>query len=416
LCLFTKRGVIMFYNSELIFLQKTLSRCNLQNMILNPKNPLSNHLDDSIKRIFGGEYQKTFYDYFPNIEEKTIYRVTDFHFCNYIFMLIPFNTEKRVFAVGPYLRTDLTPQQVLELGERLGIPAALHRELEYFYAAMPVVTDEIHIHGIINTFAETIWNGDDSYRWQDINRESAPLFPADTLNVSDGANVDIDFDMMEKRYAFENELMDAVSKGNVHKAENMMSSFSSLAFEMRVTDRLRNMKNYCIIMNTLLRKAAEKGGVHPIYIDRMSSSFAGRIENLHTLSAITDFMTEMLRSYCKLVRQHSIANLPLIVQKAIVTIDSDLTKELSLEALAKESGVSKSYFSSLFKKATGSTLTEFVNRKRISYAKHLLKNTGLQIQTIAQHCGVLDLHYFCRLFKQITGQTPSEYRGERAFK
>lgn len=405
----------MLYNVELLFLQKTLSKCNLQNTILNPKTPISNHVDKSIKRIFGGEYNKNFYDYFPEIKEKTIYRATNVHYCNYIFMLLPLQSEKRVFIVGPYLRTDITPQQVMEVSEYLGIPVGLHKELEYFYASLPVVTDEIHIHGMLNTFAEVLWNGDDGYEWQDVSREHTPLFPAEITRVEEPLSNDANSDVMEKRYAFENELIDAVARGNVHKAENMMSSFSSLAFEMRATDHLRNMKNYCIIMNTLLRKAAEKGGVHPVYIDRLSSDFARRIENLHTLTAVTAFMTEMLRSYCKLVKKHSTAHLPPIVQKAILTIDSDLTRDLTLEALASAAKVNKSYFSTLFKKATGTSLTEFVNRKRIEHAKHLLKNTSLQIQTIAQHCGILDLHYFCRLFKQIAGQTPSEYRSERSF-
>ena len=43
-------------------------------------------------------------------------------------------------------------------------------------------------------------------------------------------------------------------------------------------------------------------------------------------------------------------------------------------------------------------------------AKHLLKTTHLQVQTIAQHCGILDFHYFCRLFKSVVGTTPTDYR------
>ena len=94
----------------------------------------------------------------------------------------------------------------------------------------------------------------------------------------------------------------------------------------------------------------------------------------------------------------------------MITIENDLTQDLSLKAMAEMNNVNPSYFSGLFKKETGQTLTDYVNQKRISYAKHLLKNTNLQVQTVAQHTGILDLHYFCRLFKNITGQTPGEYR------
>ena len=50
--------------------------------------------------------------------------------------------------------------------------------------------------------------------------------------------------------------------------------FEAMQLEMRGSSPLRSAKNYSIIMNTLLRKAAENGGVHPVYLDRVSSEFA----------------------------------------------------------------------------------------------------------------------------------------------
>ena len=63
-----------------------------------------------------------------------------------------------------------------------------------------------------------------------------------------------------------------------------------------------------------------------------------------------------------------------------------------------------------FKKETGKTLTEYVNGKRIEQAVFLLNSTRLQVQTIAQHCGISDVNYFTRLFKATLGKTPKEYR------
>ena len=215
---------------------------------------------------------------------------------------------------------------------------------------------------------------------------------------------------MELRYSYENELMEAVSKGQAHKANMLLNSFSTFSFEQRLSDPVRNAKNYCIIMNTLLRKAAEQGGVHPIYLDSHSSTYATRIEQLNIIEDVPTLISDMFRGYCRLVQRHSMKDYSPPVQRIIAVIDSDLTADMSLRVFAQMLNVSSSYLSTLFKKETGQTLTEYINAKRIRHAMHLLKTTRLQIQTIAQYCGIVDVQYFSKVFKRIAGMTPKEYR------
>jgi YesN/AraC family two-component response regulator len=94
----------------------------------------------------------------------------------------------------------------------------------------------------------------------------------------------------------------------------------------------------------------------------------------------------------------------------ILRIETDLVADLSLKAHAEYLSVNASYLSNLFKKETGITLTEYVNRARIDHAIFLLNTTDMQIQTIAQNCGVPDVNYFTKLFKRTIGKTPKEYR------
>ena len=98
------------------------------------------------------------------------------------------------------------------------------------------------------------------------------------------------------------------------------------------------------------------------------------------------------------------------VQKAITCIDTDLSADLSLSTLAKMQNISPGYLSTVFKKETGKTVTEYINQQRVKHATHLLNTTKLQIQTIAQHCGIMDVHYFSKVYKKYTGKTPKEHR------
>lgn len=216
--------------------------------------------------------------------------------------------------------------------------------------------------------------------------------------------------IIERRYRYENDLMAAVTQGNTRKGGMMLGQLSNLTLEQRTPDALRNTKNYCIIMNTLLRKAAEQGGVHPIYLHQTSSDLAQQIERLSTPTAANSLMQSMYYSYCRLVNRHATENYSLPVQRAITYIDTDLTADLSLRALAEAQNLSGGYLSTLFKKETGLTVTEYVNTRRVRQALRLLNSSHLQIQTIARLCGIPDVNYFSKVFKKIVGMSPMEYR------
>jgi len=397
----------MSYEAELHFLLDTFEKCHLQTMMLNPSEPLDKRIELGVESA-----ESTFYDVVPEISSSTIYRMTDFLMCCYTFLLLPDREQPTVLFIGPYLTEGLTHMQIMERAEKLGVPPHNVPELEKYYKSIPIVTEDSGLFAMLDVFGEKIWGGSEKFTTVNIDQEhlggASPL--ATEWYDANPKKAVFNMQIMEKRYAYENEMMLAVSQGQIHKAERLLGGFSAVSYEERITDPVRNMKNYSIIMNTLLRKAAENGGVHPVYLDSVSSDFAKRIEGMNATSDILTLMKEMFRSYCRLVRKHSIRQYSPPVQKAITYIDSDLTADLSLSALASIQNVSAGYLSALFKQETGQTLTEHVNQKRIKHAMQLLKTTQLQIQTIAQYCGIVDVHYFSKMFKKYVGKTPKEYR------
>ena len=181
--------------------------------------------------------------------------------------------------------------------------------------------------------------------------------------------------------------MQAVSQGNLTLIDQLLSHEKGMRYIPRLTNVLRDYKNYLVVFNTLLRKAAEQGAVHPVYLDQLSSKFARKIEALTSVSDHS-LEREMLHKYCLLVRNHSVKGYSPIIQKVINQIDLNLTSDLGLKTLSEMFNISAGYLSTLFKKETGSTLTDYVNKKRIEHALLLLNTTQLQIQTIASYCGI----------------------------
>ena len=217
-------------------------------------------------------------------------------------------------------------------------------------------------------------------------------------------------EFIEQNYENEKVLIEAVSKGKLHKVDMIVSSILNQGTEERLTDSVRNRKNYLIILNTLLRKAAEFGEVHPIQIHRLSSEFAQKIEKLYTIGDSLDLQKDMIQKYCLLVKEHSLKKYSHLIGRVITLISYDLTADLSLKYISSLMNVNASYLSATFKKECGETLTEYVHRKRMEAAAFMLSHSDKQIQTIAEECGILDVNYFIKLFKKQYGITPTQYR------
>lgn len=400
----------MFYEPELRFLREIFKKSRVQTAIADLMQPFDNYqeLGLHISLLHDITPGKPLCQLLPPVKPATIYRLRDFLDCQYMYLLLPELPRDAILVIGPYLTAAPARQQIMEWAEIHGVSPAQQKQLESYYSTIPILPDNSQLPVLLDTFGERLW-GPNGFNVEEITPDAGGIPPLPEKS-SDEENAMWNIKTMEQRYRYENELIDAVSKGQLHKADLLLSTFSTFSFEQRVADPVRNAKNYCIIMNTLLRKAAEKGGVHPVYLDSTSSAYAAKIEQQHTLEAIVPLMTEMFRAYCRLVRKHSLKDYSPPVQKALTYIDADLAGNLSLRTLAETLNISSSYLSSLFRKETGQTLTEYINSRRIKHAMHLLETTRLQVQTIAQHCGIMDVQYFSKVFKRITGKTPKEYR------
>lgn len=402
----------MFYEAELHLLRETFRKCRIQTHIAQLETPLSQQPEATIHAFMSEQLDLSLplSANIPPVLPETIYRVRDPFDCRYTYLRLPESSPELILVIGPYLPAQPAKARIMEWAERNRISPAQLKLLESYYNNVPILTDVSHLFALVDAFAERIW-GPNSITVEDVDQDVPPVLPTLTKRTSsEEDDTLLDMKAMELRYQYENDMMEAVAKGQVHKADLLMTNFTTFSFEQRVADPVRNAKNYCIIMNTLLRKAAERGGVHPVYINRTSSAIALRIEKVHSLEVIPPLMTDMFREYCRLVRHHSMKNYSPPVQKALLYIDGNLTDNLSLSTIAEVLNVSSSYLSGLFRKETGHTLTDYITRRRVRHAMHLLKNTRLQVQTVAQHCGILDVQYFSKIFKRISGMTPKEYR------
>lgn len=91
-------------------------------------------------------------------------------------------------------------------------------------------------------------------------------------------------------------------------------------------------------------------------------------------------------------------------------LDENYTKKITLDELAERYYINKFYLTRIFKAQYGTSINAYLQEIRITQAKHELRFSDKSIEEIATECGIGELYYFSRVFKNIEGISPSEYR------
>ena len=91
-------------------------------------------------------------------------------------------------------------------------------------------------------------------------------------------------------------------------------------------------------------------------------------------------------------------------------MEARLEGELRLDELAREVGLSTSHFIRSFRESKGKTPYQFLLERRVQRAQTLMRDPGASLTEIARSSGFADQHHLARVFRNITGITPTTYR------
>lgn len=389
---------------KLMMIMSVLNSQNIHTYVLNNDERLS--IDLGLRNSLYNDFDSSlFINEFRGCHENKIYYFTDIFNLNYLVLKIP--GEMSYVCAGPYSFKVIDESVYNELEIHCHLPSAKKKELLSYFIAIPYIHSSANWYSLVNALASFLYDNDDLevvFKSFEFEKQIA------SFSYKEEIASKLKIQLIEGRYNNENELMHSISIGDIKQSLKLLNIRQQNKLEPRSPDPIRDCKNYLFVQNTLFRKAIEQGGVLPYYLDEISTKYAKIIETVISVDHSNYIGVEMAKEYCQMVLDHAHPNYSPLIKSVVSYIEVNLSEPLSLKYLSRIFNISDAYFSTLFKKETGITLTNYIQKLRMKEASRYLKESDFKVIDIASIVGIPDLNYFIKLFKKYYKMTPTQYR------
>ena len=215
-----------------------------------------------------------------------------------------------------------------------------------------------------------------------------------------------------KVWMTEQALLQMVRTGDLNYKEALSNSMNiSAGVPVRSDDALRQSKTSILVFTSLVCRAAIEGGLSPEEAYALGDNYIQAAESAKTLAELNPLSHMMYDDFIR--RVHKCRTNPKLsrpVQKCVDYIEMNLDRKIRASDLADVTGYAEYYLTHKFKEETGLCISDYIKFAKIERAKILLQSTDQTVQEIAASLCFSTRNYFTRVFQEVTGQTPMEYR------
>ncbi|MGB9792200.1 MAG: PocR ligand-binding domain-containing protein [Thermacetogeniaceae bacterium] len=211
-------------------------------------------------------------------------------------------------------------------------------------------------------------------------------------------------------FDLEGEIFAAIRRSDMEKARQLLDRLA-LEFFTRSKGQIEVIKGLCVEFISSLARLATECGIKFEESFRYGMLKFNELEEADTVEKVFLWLLSTGNSYLDLLADQKEDEGEAVIRKAMAYIQDNYgSPDLSLEEISKACYISPNYLSRLFKKKKGYTLMEHLRNVRINQAKLLLQERDMTMSEVAQSVGYSDRTYFCKVFKQVVGLSPTEYR------
>lgn len=208
-----------------------------------------------------------------------------------------------------------------------------------------------------------------------------------------------------------------VTQGDIKAVEEILADpdradmYESGEYGRLSKNPLMNMRYHFVVSTALITRLCAEKGLERELAYTLSDIYIGKMDMLGDPRDIISLHNEMLLDFTR-----KMAELPkkqvysIQVRRAVDYICRRLNGRLTAEAVAAGVGINRCYLSTIFKRETGMTISEFIRREKVSAAGNMLKFSDYSCAEIGGYFGFASQSHFISCFKEVMGVTPREYR------
>lgn len=234
---------------------------------------------------------------------------------------------------------------------------------------------------------------------------AALSFPAEgTLSGYEGARYFLDCERQLRSFVAANERA---------KAQALLNDLLGFIYFSSNFD-LNTIKARIVELIVVLSRAVIDAGAEMNEILLYNTNYFSDIEHFSDLEEMSVWLSGVMHRFINYTFDFRRVKHADVVYKIMKYVRGNYNRKITLDDIARQVYLSRSYLSSLFKEETGNSLSAYINHVRVEQSKRLLADEHISLVDVAGMCGFEDQSYFTKVFKRETGMPPNRYRAVNA--
>jgi two-component system response regulator YesN len=210
----------------------------------------------------------------------------------------------------------------------------------------------------------------------------------------------------------EKELLTLISLGDKAGSQKILNELFGHIFFTTGGD-FKVIKARVLELIVLLSRAALEGGADVELIFGLNYKFLNQIHDFNNIEELSFWLSKIMARFTDCVFNLTGVKHVDVIYRAINFIKQNYMRKITLEEVASHVYLSPSYFSKIFKEETKYNFNTYLNYVRIEISKKLLMDDSIDLVDVSNLVGYEDQSYFSKVFKKATGISPGKYRESR---